>query len=267
MQIPDVVRDAALFPADDLPDPPPGHPYRVVRRDGFVVGFLPGLSFGSVSVRAIPEDAIEETVAEVRRILADEGFSRGAWFVPEAATPSRLADRLLALGMAPYSEPPLEPRHAQLALVEAPEPAPTEVEARPAESLEEYRAATRVADEAFTVSDADRRALEKHETLIWELELASGSSRTFVALVDDEIVGYGFAVFGANAAHLSGGGTREDVRGRGAYRALVRARWDAAVERGTPALTVGAESMSRPILERLGFVNVGWSDCLSDQFA
>jgi hypothetical protein len=57
------------------------------------------------------------------------------------------------------------------------------------------------------------------------------------------------------------------MRGRGAYRALVRARWDAAVDRGTPALTVGAESMSRPILARLGFVNVGWTDCLIDRFA
>jgi hypothetical protein len=37
------------------------------------------------------------------------------------------------------------------------------------------------------------------------------------------------------------------------YRSLVRARWDYAVERGTPALTVQAGRMSRPILERLGF--------------
>ena len=49
--------------------------------------------------------------------------------------------------------------------------------------------------------------------------------------------------------------------------ALVRARWDTAVERGTPALTVGAGSMSRPILERLGFSTVGWSDCLLDELS
>jgi len=36
----------------------------------------------------------------------------------------------------------------------------------------------------------------------------------------------------------------------------VRARWDEAVRRGTPALAVGAGAMSRPILERLGFVQV-----------
>ena len=42
-------------------------------------------------------------------------------------------------------------------------------------------------------------------------------------------------------------------RGRGVYRSLVQARWDWAVELGTPALTVQAGRMSRPILERLGF--------------
>ena len=57
------------------------------------------------------------------------------------------------------------------------------------------------------------------------------------------------------------------MRGRGAYRALVRARWDVAVERGTPALTVSAGAMSRPILERLGFVTVGFAHGLSDTLA
>ena len=47
------------------------------------------------------------------------------------------------------------------------------------------------------------------------------------------------------------------ARGRGAYRALLRARWDDAVALGTPALITQGGSMSRPILERLGFERVG----------
>ena len=44
------------------------------------------------------------------------------------------------------------------------------------------------------------------------------------------------------------------ARGRGLYRALVRARWDDAVERGTPALITQANpKTSYPILRRLGF--------------
>jgi hypothetical protein len=38
------------------------------------------------------------------------------------------------------------------------------------------------------------------------------------------------------------------------------------VERGTPALTVSAGSMSGPILERLGFAVVGEGDGLEDRF-
>ena len=66
----------------------------------------------------------------------------------------------------------------------------------------------------------------------------------------------GRAVYTRAGGYLLGGATAEWARGRGAYRAVVRARWDAAVERGTPALAVGAGSMSRPILERLGFEQV-----------
>ena len=52
---------------------------------------------------------------------------------------------------------------------------------------------------------------------------------------------------------LFGGSTLPEARGRGAYRALVAARWEDAVARGTPALVTQASPMSRPILRQLGF--------------
>jgi predicted N-acetyltransferase YhbS len=56
---------------------------------------------------------------------------------------------------------------------------------------------------------------------------------------------------------LGAGSTAVWARGRGLYRALVRARWDDAVERGTPALAVMANPDTYyPILERLGFEDV-----------
>ena len=117
------------------------------------------------------------------------------------------------------------------------------------------------------MSDDDKRALETQEELLWGIESSWPHYQTFVAIIDGQIVGSAASIYGSSAVFLAGGSTREDARGRGAYRALVLARWSAAVARGTPALTVGAESMSRPILERLGFVNVGWTDCLIDRFA
>jgi hypothetical protein len=74
-------------------------------------------------------------------------------------------------------------------------------------------------------------------------------------------------VLSEHGALLVGGATMPEERGRGAYTALVRARWDAAAEAGTPALVVQAGAMSRPILERLGFRAVSEMRILLDRFA
>ena len=63
---------------------------------------------------------------------------------------------------------------------------------------------------------------------------------------------------------LAGGVTLPRARGRGAYRALVRARWDAARDSGAPALVTQAQAASRPILERLGFRSTGTIPVLVD---
>jgi GNAT superfamily N-acetyltransferase len=56
---------------------------------------------------------------------------------------------------------------------------------------------------------------------------------------------------------LAGGSTLPEARGRGCYRALVRARWDEAVRLGTPGLAVQAQyGTSAPILRKLGFIEV-----------
>ncbi|MET7478366.1 GNAT family N-acetyltransferase [Streptomyces sp. NPDC005648] len=76
-----------------------------------------------------------------------------------------------------------------------------------------------------------------------------------VALAGDEPVSSARMelVPGTRFAGLWGGGTVEEWRGRGVYRALVAHRARAAVERGYRYLQVDASSQSRPILERLGF--------------
>ncbi len=103
--IPEPVRNAALFPEDDLPAPPPEHPFRQVHRDGYIVGLFPGQTFGSVSVRALDADAVPQAVEEARRVLAADGKSRGAWFVAETASPADLAERLKEAGNDPVRGP------------------------------------------------------------------------------------------------------------------------------------------------------------------
>jgi GNAT superfamily N-acetyltransferase len=77
--------------------------------------------------------------------------------------------------------------------------------------------------------------------------------RQWNARLEERVVGSASAVLCDAGVSLFGGAVLAEARGRGVYRALVNARWQAAVERGTPALTVGAGRMSRPVLERLGF--------------
>ncbi|PVE04019.1 GNAT family N-acetyltransferase [Streptomyces scopuliridis] len=58
---------------------------------------------------------------------------------------------------------------------------------------------------------------------------------------------------GTEFAGLWGGGTVEEWRGKGLYRALVAYRARIAAARGYRYLQVDATDMSRPVLQRLGF--------------
>ena len=61
---------------------------------------------------------------------------------------------------------------------------------------------------------------------------------------------------GTDFASLWGGGTLPGWRGRGVFRALVAHRAALAAARGFRYLQVDASADSRPILERLGFVEL-----------
>ena len=264
--IPEAVRHAALFPELDLLEPPPGHPVRRVWGDDYVITFIG--PYALVAVRAFPADAVEPRVAEIRMLVAREGFQRSVWSVAEEAAPPGLAARLSDLGVAPAQEVPgWESRAALMLLLAEPPPGPCDVEARPARSFEEFLAGAGVGGDASDMSEHDRRVFEAQERERWEWAQRWPALRRFVALIDGEVIGCAAVFFGEHAVYLMGGSVRAEMRGRGAYRALVRARWDAAVERGTPALTVSAGAMSWPILERLGFVTVGFADGLSDTLA
>jgi GNAT superfamily N-acetyltransferase len=265
MELPGAIRQAALFPESDLLDFPPGHPTRRIEVEGVLVTLLATQPAGLVFPQRVEESRIQHLVDAVRRSLVLEGRERALWMVPEASVPKGLARQLLALGMRPNDQPGAEAREALMICLEEPPPGPPDVVVRPAEDLDEYRAGLLVVPEAFGMDEHARKAFDEQAELLWPFQFETGTVQTFVALVDGEVVAFAGARFGRTTAYLAGGGTRPDHRGRGAYRALVRARWDAAAARGTPALTVSAGAMSRPILERLGFSIVGWSDCLLDE--
>jgi hypothetical protein len=259
------VRRATLFPESDRIGFPSGHPSRRVEVEGVFV-ILPGSRpLGIVLPEHIEEAAVERVVNSVRRLHRSEQRSKALWRVPEAASPAGLAQRLLGLGMKPDDALDAAARSAQMVCLEAPPSGPPGVVARRAATFEEFLQARLVVADSIGLDEGTRETVVREAGQHWPFQSQPGGVDTFVALVDGEVVAYGGARFGQTSVYLAGGGTREDRRGLGAYRALVRARWNAAVERGTPILTVGAGSMSRPILERLGFSIVGWENCLVDQ--
>ena len=266
MELPDAIKHVTLFPESDQPDLPAGHPSRRVEVEGVFAILAGGVPNGLVFPESIEEARVEEVVAAVRRLLRDEERERAIWFVPEAASPDDLAQRLLALGMRPNDMPGSEARDALMVCIETPpSQGPAGVVARPAETFEEYLAAQLVTAESFGIDERTREAVAQRAERLWPFQFAPGGLQMFVAVADGEIVASGSARFGRSSTYLWGGCTHPDHRGRGAYSALVRARWEAAVERRTPVLTVAAGAMSRPILERLGFSIVGWEDCLLDE--
>jgi hypothetical protein len=264
VELPDAITRATLFPESDLLGFPPGYPTRRVEIEGVFVVLPGGLPLALVLPERIEESRVKHVVDAIRQVARSEQRERALWFVPEAALPEGLARRLLTLGMRPNDQPGADPRIALMVRLEAPPLGPPDLVVRPPATLEEFRAAQLVTVDAFGMDEAMRLAAEQRAERLWPFQSQDGAVKAFVSLEGGKVVAYARARCGRTTLHLAGGATLPDHRGRGAYSALVRSRWEAAVERGTPVLTAGAGEMSRPILESLGFSIVGWEDCLLD---
>ncbi len=143
-----------------------------------------------------------------------------------------------------------------MALERPPPEASPDITVRAVSTEEEMAEAMAIQWDAFAVSESERAEQSRRVADRLRLEQEHGFTKTFLAWVDGRPAAAALAVFAPQGGLLVGGSTQAWARGRGAYRALVRARWDAAVERGTPTLVVQAGAMSGPIVRRLGFVPV-----------
>ncbi len=198
---------------------------------------------------------VEEVVEEVRGLLRARGRSALTWEVGSSATPHDLVDRLLGFGMVPDREP----LAIGMVLTEQPAQAPPGVDVRRAETPDELRTASRIAAVGFGMNPEDA-SVEDPEAPVPGIV-------TYLAYVDGEPVARATAAFSEHGVTLFGGATLPEARGRGAYRALVAARWEDAVAAGKPALVTQAGAMSRPILQRLGFREVCEIQILLDELA
>lgn len=210
----------------------------------------------------LDSDRLDEQVAAIQAEVAARGRRACTWEVAGSATPPDLVERLLARGLVLDRDPHV----IGLALTRPPDGPPSPgVTVRLAETLDDRIEATRIAATAF--GDGGAWLDERIEQLRagGSAGERDGAHQTYLALIDGEPVASAIATFTEAGALLFGGSSLPSARGRGAYRALVRARWDAAVERGTPALVTHAGRMSLPILTRLGFEPISELTILLDE--
>ena len=217
-----------------------------------------GSTWNTVQRQRFPLEQVDEVLAEVRGELRARGRTQTQWEVGSSAPPG-LVDALLERGLVPDDDP----YAVALVLTREPPPVAPAFTARRVETLEELEASARVQWEAFGTPPEQ---VEEARRLLPERFRDSPHVRHSVWL-DGEIVCTGTATPTEHGLLLYGGATAAHARGRGAYRALIRARWDDAVALGTPALITQGGSMSRPILERLGFERVGEVNMLLDVFS
>jgi GNAT superfamily N-acetyltransferase len=189
-----------------------------------------------------------DAIAEVRELLAPVGTRVVSWWLTDRATPTGVEQQLLDAGLELVAD---DYRLDGLLATTPPPPGPPDVETRLARTAEEWAAVRELQDGVFD-NPPERRATR--EQLL--AEFGRTPTALFGAWLDGELVGAGAATPSSRGMLLWGGSVRADARGRGCYRALVRARWDEAVRRGTPALTVSANDKSGPALRKLGFEKV-----------
>lgn len=237
---------------------PPEPSHDVVTRDGYCLVFY-GRSAWVHRIR-LEQGDLEDAVADVRELLAARGLDEVTWWVGERSTPADVGERLVALGLTPDDPEQM----TTLAIETEPAGAP-QVAVRKVERLEDYLTALEIDWAAFDLPAEQRQERRAAARAAWPLIVADGRSSVYLAYLDGEPVGFGRAVFAPWAALLLGGATVPEARGRGVYTALVHARWREAVERGVPRIVVSAGPMSAPILERLGFQQLGRVQLLKDR--
>ncbi|MFJ7153686.1 GNAT family N-acetyltransferase [Streptomyces sp. NPDC101118] len=242
----------ALYDEEMRRGAPPEGPDGLIERSGAVVrhtGPVPG--WNGVIWSDLDETTADAVIAEqVAHYAAREGGAgvEWEWKLYDYDRPADLADRLLAAGFEAD-----EPETLMLAPVGA---LPLDAEPPAGVRLEA------VTDEAGVelMMEALREAFGRDNPQVRHLMLTQLREQpevlaAVVAMAGDRPVSAARLELlpGASFGGLWGGGTVAEWRGKGIYRALVAHRARIAAERGVPYLQVDASSMSRPILERLGF--------------
>lgn len=214
------------------------------------------LSLGAtVQRQRFAVEQVDEVLAEVRRELRARGRTSTQWEVGSDAVD--LVEPLLKRGLVRDADPVA----IAMALEREPPPQPEGFDVRVAESLDEYLDAAAVQARAFGASPEEAARHREGMRERW----TDSPFLMHTVWLEGDLVGAGACAMTPVGVALFGGAVLPRARGRGAYRALISARWRHALSEERPALLTQAGSMSRPILERLGFGAVGRVEMLRDE--
>ncbi|MFL5914387.1 MAG: GNAT family N-acetyltransferase [Gaiellaceae bacterium] len=244
----------ALHPYRELPTPPG---FERVEHSGVLCFFNPYPNAQPVEPLGLAVADMRAAVVTARRAARERGKQLQVWWIaPEDAD---LGPALEREGLVNEDTPGFEAIENAMVLVQPPVgESGAEIAVSAVENYEDYAASASVVMDAFEFPEAMRVEVAAELPQRWEeYRDPENPGRQYVARIGGEIVGTATATFGATGINLFGGGVLPSAHGRGVYRALTLARWEEAVERGTPALTVQAGRMSMPILSKLGFTKIG----------
>lgn len=199
-------------------------------------------------VRCAPE-RVDPMIDETRGLAAAHGL-RCMWILDPGAEPADLGDRLTARGIPQLEELDVMVLPVETAVASG-DPAIEIVDGLRDEAT--YQAAEAVQAAAFQDGGPLPGQAERFAEAC-----ADPARRFFLAVVDGEPAGAGWATVHREAVLINGGAVHPRFQGRGVYRALVAARLGLAREVGAAGLVVQAKlDTSGPILSRFGFRTVG----------
>jgi hypothetical protein len=211
-----------------------------------------GPTWAGIAGLRVREDELDEVISLVHDLVPAE--KRTVWWIGPSAKPENIIELLEARGFRPAED---GPELRALALTEPPPDLEPGIEVRRIETYDDFIASREVQWDAFAIPEDRRELQRRHLRTDFDESLQHGTPVGFLALADGRPGATGLAIPSERGVFLIAGSTAPWARGRGLYRALVRARWDYAVERGTPALVTEAlVDTSYPILRRLGFTEV-----------
>jgi hypothetical protein len=225
----------------------------VTRYDDGRVCVIQGANWASVSAPNIGSDEVNALLAQTRELIKPGKLVR--WWIGPSARPRDVVERLREAGLVEPTD--RVARAIGLVLTEQPADVPSGITVQRIETFDEFVAAREVQWDAFETPAERRESSRRRFRADFDDSLAFGFPVGFLATLDGRPAASAMSIPSERGVFLIGGASATWARGRGLYRALVRARWDDAVARGTPALVTQANpDTSYPILKRLGFVDV-----------